>query len=70
LLLFELSLIITKEKAMLGQFVIWIEDEFGHISKAMTWKGLAKEGIAKARVEALARGLRRFDIWATPVSNR
>jgi hypothetical protein len=65
-----LSLIITKEKAMLGQFVIWIEDEFGHISKAMTWKGQVKEGIAKARVEALARGLKRFEIWATPVANR
>ena len=55
---------------MLGQFVIWIEDEFGHISKAMTWRGQAKEGIARARVEALARGLRSFDIWATPISNR
>jgi hypothetical protein len=55
---------------MLGQFVIWIEDEYGHISKAMTWRGQAKEGIAKARVDALARGLRRFDIWATPIANR
>ena len=55
---------------MLGRFVIWIEDEFGHISKAMTWTGLAKDGIDKARVEAKARGLRRFEIWATPVANR
>jgi hypothetical protein len=69
-LFFELSLIITKEEAMLGRFVIWIEDEYGHISKAMTWTGLAKDGIAKARVEAKARGLLRFDIWATPVANR
>ena len=55
---------------MLGQFAIWIEDEFGHISKAMTWNGLASEGIEKARAIAIGRGLRRFDIWATPIANQ
>jgi hypothetical protein len=55
---------------MLGRFVIWIEDEYGHISKALTWTGRAKEGMEKARVDAMARGLRRFDVWATPISNR
>jgi hypothetical protein len=60
----------VKEKSMLGQFAIWIEDEFGHISKAMTWNGLASEGIEKARAIAIGRGLRRFDIWATPIANQ
>lgn len=55
---------------MIAQFVIWIEDEYGHISKAMTWTGRAKEGIDKARVEAMSRGLRGFEIWATPIANR
>lgn len=55
---------------MLGRFIIWIEDEFGHVYKAMTWTGRAKDGIAKARVEALSRGLKRFEIWATPTANR
>lgn len=53
---------------MLGQFAIWIEDEFGHVSKALTWKGLAREGIEKARATALSRGIRPFDIWATPTA--
>lgn len=55
---------------MIGRFVIWVEDEFGHIYKAFTWTGKAAEGIAKARAEALGRGLRSADIWATPVANR
>lgn len=55
---------------MIERFIIWIEDDYGHISKALTWTGLAKDGMAKARVDAMARGLRRFDVWATPISNR
>jgi hypothetical protein len=54
---------------MIGRFVIWVEDEFGHISRALTWTGRASDGIAKAHTEALAKGLRRFDVWATPVAN-
>lgn len=55
---------------MIGRFIIWIEDEFGHISKAMTWTGRALDGIEKARAEALASGLRHYDVWATPIANR
>jgi hypothetical protein len=54
---------------MLGRFIIWIEDDFGHIYKALTWHGRAFEGIEKARAEARAKGLHRVDIWATPIAN-
>lgn len=54
---------------MIGRFVIWVEDEFGHVARAMTWHGVAAEGIARARVDALSRGIRPADIWATPVAN-
>jgi len=54
---------------MIGRFVIWVEDEYGNISRAFTWSGVAAEGIARARVDALIRGIKPADIWATPISN-
>jgi hypothetical protein len=54
---------------MIGRFLIWVEDEFGHINRAFTWHGHAAEGIARARAEALARGKQVVDIWATPIAN-
>lgn len=54
---------------MIGRFVIWVEDEHGNISRAFTWRGAAAEGIARARVDALSRGIRPADIWATPIAN-
>lgn len=54
---------------MIGRFVIWVEDEHGNIARAFTWSGAASEGIARARVDALVRGVKPSDIWATPVAN-
>lgn len=55
---------------MNGLFVIWVEDADNNVTRAFTWRGLASEGISRARAEALARGLSFKDIWATPVANR
>lgn len=54
---------------MLGTFVIWVEDQWGDIVRAFTWRGRAKDGIARASIEARARGIRVADVWATPVAN-
>lgn len=54
---------------MIGRFVIWVEDEFGTILKAFTWTGNEREGIERARQEAIARGRKAVDIWATPIAN-
>jgi hypothetical protein len=53
----------------IGRFVIWVEDDFGHIAKATTWFGVASEGIAKVKAEMRAKGLHRADVWATPIAN-
>lgn len=55
---------------MIGTFIIWVEDQWGHVVRAFTWHGSARDGIAKARVEALLRGMPARDIWATPVANK
>ncbi len=54
---------------MIGRFIIWVEDQHGQISRAFTWRGIASEGMAKARAEAFSRGVRIADIWATPIAN-
>lgn len=54
---------------MLGRFIIWVEDQHGHIFRAFTWRGLASHGIKLAREEALSRGVKIADIWATPIAN-
>ena len=54
----------------MGRFVIWIEDQYGHITRAFTWHGKASEGIAKARAEAMQKGDFNADIWATPLANQ
>ena len=53
----------------MGRFVIWVEDQYGHISRAFTWSGRASDGIAKAKAEAMQRGQFNADIWATPLAN-
>jgi len=53
----------------MGSFVIWVEDQYGHISRAFTWRGKALDGIAKARTEARSAGKYRVSIWATPLAN-
>lgn len=53
----------------MGRFVIWVEDQYGHISRAFTWYGKANDGITKARAEATQRGIFGVDIWATPLAN-
>jgi len=55
---------------MIGKFVIWVEDKQGVITRAFDWTGRASEGIARARADALKKGMNRFDVWATPIANR
>ena len=55
---------------MIDKFVIWVEDQFGHVNRAFVWHGLARDGIARAKAEAQQKGLFRVDVWATPVANR
>ena len=54
---------------MIGTFVIWVEDRWGNTVRAFTWYGRAKDGIARARSEAHAKGIPTFDIWTTPLAN-
>jgi hypothetical protein len=54
---------------MIGKFSIWTEDQFGHISKAFVWQGLARDGIAKAKAEAQQKKQFNADVWATPIAN-
>jgi hypothetical protein len=55
---------------MIGRFIIWVEDEFGHINRAFTWTGTERDGINRAKQDAIAHGKKAIDIWATPVANR
>jgi len=55
---------------MIGHFAIWVEDRYGNIVRALTWRGTAQEGIAHARADAWSRGIRCADIWATPIANQ
>lgn len=54
---------------MFGRFMIWVEDEFGHIQRAFTWHGHVADGIARARRDAIAHGKTVTDVWATPIAN-
>jgi hypothetical protein len=51
-------------------FLIMLEDEFGDVKRAFTWRGNASEGISRAKLEALIRGQEYVDIWAVPVANK
>lgn len=55
---------------MIGTFIIWVEDRWGNIARAFTWRGAAREGIDRARAEAQAQGVYIADVWATPVANK
>jgi hypothetical protein len=55
---------------MIDKFVIWVEDQFGHTTRAFTWRGIARDGIARAKEEARAKGQHRVDVWATPIANK
>jgi hypothetical protein len=55
---------------MIGTFIIWVEDQWGNIARAFTWKGAARDGIAKAMAESRSRGMYPVDVWATPIANK